>query len=244
VATDIGHMSRVLWEQSAQAQLVEDVSHDRPLAPFIMRCSVRMFSTGLASELADAVDLLACKVADLKEAEGAIDEISEGYYKVRQRAKGPWVPVHVWLEDGERDPDTWELQSDQRWRAEWAPRLTLPGFSHRPVPLRQSRISNFKGRVSMAADTQNHSFPPAIAKAVVEVMKALGTLGKEHERDDKAAKYEYASIDDFIQHVRGHCAEAGLAIIPDEARDAETREVTTKRSGKSMVMWKARFAFT
>lgn len=94
----------------------------------------------------------------------------------------------------------------------------------------------------MAADTPNHSFPPAIAKAVVQVMKALGTLGKEHERNDSGAKYDYASIDDFIQHVRGHCAEAGLAIIPDEARDAETHEVTTK-SGKSMVMWDARFAF-
>jgi hypothetical protein len=95
----------------------------------------------------------------------------------------------------------------------------------------------------MAANTQNHAFPPAVAKAVVEVMKALGTLGKEHERDDYAAKYSYASIDDFIQHVRGHCAEAGLAIIPDEARDAETREITTSK-GKPAVMWSARFAFT
>lgn len=74
-------------------------------------------------------------------------------------------------------------------------------------------------------------------------MKSLGTLGKGHQRDDKAAKYEYASIDDFITHVRGHCADAGLAIIPDEARDAETREVTT-RSGNAMVMWEARFGFT
>jgi hypothetical protein len=95
----------------------------------------------------------------------------------------------------------------------------------------------------MAADTQNHSFPTSIAKAVVQVMKSLGTLGKEHERDDYAAKYSYASIDDFIQHVRGHCAEAGLAIIPDEARDAETREITTSK-GKPAVMWSARFGFT
>lgn len=94
----------------------------------------------------------------------------------------------------------------------------------------------------MATDTPNHSFPPAIARAVVQVMKAIGTLGKDHERNDKAAKYDYASIDDFIQHVRAHCAEAGLAIIPDEARDAETREVTTG-SGSTSVMWEARFAF-
>jgi hypothetical protein len=74
-------------------------------------------------------------------------------------------------------------------------------------------------------------------------MKAVGTLGKDHERNDAGARYQYASIDDFIQHVRGHCAEAGLFIIPDEARDAETREVT-KRDGKTTVMWNARFAFT
>lgn len=73
-------------------------------------------------------------------------------------------------------------------------------------------------------------------------MKALGTLGKDNERNDAGARYSYASIDDFIQHVRGHCGEAGLAIIPDEARDAETQEVT-KKDGKSTVMWNARFAF-
>jgi hypothetical protein len=56
-----------------------------------------------------------------------VDEIlPEGYYKVRQRAKGPWIPIHIWLEDGERDPETWELLSDQWWKAEWAPRTDTP----------------------------------------------------------------------------------------------------------------------
>jgi hypothetical protein len=55
-----------------------------------------------------------------------IDEIAEGYYKIRLRKAGPWVPVHIWLEDGERDPETWELLSDQNWRAEWAPRTDSP----------------------------------------------------------------------------------------------------------------------
>lgn len=95
----------------------------------------------------------------------------------------------------------------------------------------------------MAADTQDYAFPPKIAAAVVTVMKALGTLGKDHQRTDTGAKYAYASIDDFLGHVRGHCADAGLFIIPNEARDAETQEVT-KRDGKSTVMWNARFAFT
>lgn len=92
----------------------------------------------------------------------------------------------------------------------------------------------------MAADTANHSFPPAIAKAVVQVMRSIGTLGKDQE--NKFDHYDYASIDDFIAHVRSHCAEAGLAIIPDEARDAETQEVS-KKDGKPMVIWSARFGF-
>lgn len=93
----------------------------------------------------------------------------------------------------------------------------------------------------MAADTENYSFPPGIAKAVVQVMKSLGTLVKDNE--NKFDHYDYASIDDFIDHVRSHCAEAGLFIIPNEARDAETQEVA-KKDGKPMVVWSARFAFT
>jgi hypothetical protein len=71
MATDLGHVSRVLWEQSTQDQVIEDVSHVTRVAPFLARIPNRMFSTGLASELAEAVDLLACKVADLREAQGA-----------------------------------------------------------------------------------------------------------------------------------------------------------------------------
>jgi hypothetical protein len=55
-----------------------------------------------------------------------LDEPAEGFYQLRLRKKGPWVPVHVWLEDGERDPETWELLSDQVWKAEWAPRSDNP----------------------------------------------------------------------------------------------------------------------
>lgn len=65
------HATRIMLDQSAQSQIVEDVSHIVRCAPFIARCPNRHFGPGLASELAEAVDLLACKVADLKEAEGA-----------------------------------------------------------------------------------------------------------------------------------------------------------------------------
>lgn len=92
----------------------------------------------------------------------------------------------------------------------------------------------------MATDTANHSFPPEIAKAVVTVMGALGTLKKGNE--NKFDHYNYASIDDFIEHVRGHCADAGLFIVPNEAREPELQEVS-KKDGKPMVVWNARFAF-
>lgn len=97
----------------------------------------------------------------------------------------------------------------------------------------------------MVADTPIDAgkFPPGIAKAVIQVMKEVGTLGKTHERNDSGARYMFASVDDFYEHVRDHMANAGLFIIPNEARDAETQEVT-RSNGKPMVVWSARFAFT
>lgn len=40
------------------------------------------------------------------------------YFKVRLVKGGPWVPARVTLIDGDRDPATWELMSDQRLAAE------------------------------------------------------------------------------------------------------------------------------
>jgi hypothetical protein len=74
-----------------------------------------------------------------------IDEVlPEGYYKVRQRSKGPWIPIHIWLEDGERDPETWELLSDQKWKAEWAPRTDTP----RLFPVNPFQFVNRAFRIS------------------------------------------------------------------------------------------------
>lgn len=72
------------------------------------------------------------------------DVLPEGYYKVRKRAKGPWIPIHIWLEDGDRDPETWELESDQRWKAEWAPRLDTP----RLFPVNPFQFINRAFRIS------------------------------------------------------------------------------------------------
>ena len=40
-----------------------------------------------------------------------------GFYRLRMVKAGPWVPVRIWLEDGDRDPETDELMSDQVLRA-------------------------------------------------------------------------------------------------------------------------------
>lgn len=63
--------TRSMFDASVQGQLIEDVSNIVRCAPFIARLPNRHFTVGLASELANAVDLLNCKVADLREAEGA-----------------------------------------------------------------------------------------------------------------------------------------------------------------------------
>jgi hypothetical protein len=47
--------------------------------------------------------------------------LDPGYYKVRLHGGGPWVPIEVTMQDGERDPETWELLSDQYLAAEWYP---------------------------------------------------------------------------------------------------------------------------
>jgi len=44
-----------------------------------------------------------------------------GYYKTRVVRNGLWVPVKVWYQDGDRDPETDELLSDQILRVQWAP---------------------------------------------------------------------------------------------------------------------------
>jgi hypothetical protein len=59
------------FEISCREALIEDVSHIVRCAPFIARYPARLFSPGLASELAEAVDILNCKVAELREAEDA-----------------------------------------------------------------------------------------------------------------------------------------------------------------------------
>lgn len=75
---------------------------------------------------------------------------------------------------------------------------------------------------------------------IIAVMSSLGTLEKDNK--NKFDNYDYASIDDFIHFVRGHCFEAGIFIEQDEV-EAKLVDVA-KKDGKLMAMWWAQYAFT
>lgn len=82
--------------------------------------------------------------------------------------------------------------------------------------------------------------PSNVEEGILAVMAALGTLAKD--RTGKGVNYSFASIDDFIEHVRSHCYEAGVFIVQDEI---EARMVDVSKSdGKTMAMWWATYEFT
>ncbi len=59
------------WEQSVVELLIDDVTQIIQRTPFVEVAPARLFDAGLTSELADASDRLAAKVAQLQEAQGA-----------------------------------------------------------------------------------------------------------------------------------------------------------------------------
>jgi hypothetical protein len=77
-----------------------------------------------------------------------IDWLDPGFYKIRLRGGGPWVPIEITLEDGERDPETWELLSDQWLSARWWPQTnstraySVPAhrFFNRAYPIDRSEF--------------------------------------------------------------------------------------------------------
>ena len=63
--------ARQMFEESAREGLIEDVTAISRAVRYIEVAPVRMFDASLLSELADASDRLAAKVADLQERTGA-----------------------------------------------------------------------------------------------------------------------------------------------------------------------------
>ena len=70
--------------------------------------------------------------------------------------------------------------------------------------------------------------PAEIAKAIVKVMGGIKKLGKTER--NQFDKYDFVSIDKFLEQVNPLCAEAGLIILQDEIK----REVLP---GKNNTPW-------
>lgn len=62
--------------------------------------------------------------------------------------------------------------------------------------------------------TELNPIPPKVATAICAVMKDVPKLAKT-ERNEHG-KYDFASIDTFLEAIRPLCAKHGLIILPDE----------------------------
>lgn len=61
----------ILGALDVEAAVIDDVTQIIQRTPYIIRAHASHFSTGLLSELAEAVDLLSVKITDVEEAHGA-----------------------------------------------------------------------------------------------------------------------------------------------------------------------------
>lgn len=94
------------------------------------------------------------------------------------------------------------------------------------------------------SDSKIPPMPAEIAKRVLLVMKAVGPLAKDSKNEQ--GRYDYTSVDAFLEMVGPACAEAGLIISPIElSADLSTFEATD-RDGKTklrrQIMFKYNFA--
>lgn len=71
------------------------------------------------------------------------------------------------------------------------------------------------------ATNDSHTMPAAIAEAVVKVMGSVKRL--ERTEENKFARYNYTSVDGFLEAIGPLCAAAGLFILADETE----KEITT-----------------
>ena len=73
--------------------------------------------------------------------------------------------------------------------------------------------------------------PAEIAKRVLLVMKAVGKLAKDSKNEQ--GRYEYTSVDAFLEVVGPACAEAGLIISPIELSSEASSFEAVDRDGKT-----------
>jgi hypothetical protein len=89
----------------------------------------------------------------------------------------------------------------------------------------EARKSHFEG-LYKAAVVPRPRIPQSIAKAIIQVMKAVKTIEKDARNEH--GKYDYASIDAVYEGVREHMAAAGLIILPMEKEVTQINEKIIK----------------
>jgi len=97
-----------------------------------------------------------------------------GFYRARLVKGGPFVPARLWIEDGDRCPETGELLSDVIYH------LEVDGAELRPIPkgytLQGERITEREYRylLAMSRHAVEHepSLPQANPTAPVDLMRA------------------------------------------------------------------------
>lgn len=88
--------------------------------------------------------------------------------------------------------------------------------------------------------SENHNIPPAIAKAICDVMSGMTKLEKRDKNPHGG--FMFTSIDDFLQTVGPLCAKSGLIIIQDE-EDVEVIPRTNDK-GQDASWLRCNFSFT
>lgn len=82
--------------------------------------------------------------------------------------------------------------------------------------------------------------PKTISEAILSVSEGLNVLVKM--KDNSFERYNFASIDDFMAHVRKPCHEHGLSIIQNENTPPVLQEMKSKK-GTPLMMWFASYSF-
>jgi hypothetical protein len=79
-----------------------------------------------------------------------------------------------------------------------------------------SALEQVKSYISPREDVMRPRprIPQSIAKAIIQVMKAVKKI--EKDANNPHGKYDYASVDAVYEGIREHMAEAGLIILPME----------------------------
>jgi hypothetical protein len=83
--------------------------------------------------------------------------------------------------------------------------------------------------------------PAEIAKRVLDVMKAVGKLAKDSKNEQ--GRYDYTSVDAFLEMVGPACAEAGLIIAPIELSAELSTFEATDRDGKTKLRRQITFKY-